>query len=351
MGREELGPDDSEIAKWNRQRYGNYGPDGRTRERQGRSDERLFERFDQTVDGLQTLVSRHRRGEDVWEWEIRMTCPSLPAGFSVGAESALSLAGQWFTGGDLQTGDDDFDRAIHLQGEPTVLASLHSKNRRRITRLVAEGGLIGGGGLTVDLQSRSSEVPRKALRRYSHLLKSIAGKQKLLGRCASIIREDPIRGVRARLLILLCELQGERVQAALAVGVLMDLQTPDRWVSKLLAVLPPQIVGEVAGLLDAPALLRASKCVATGALAVPWIAGLSTRGRHVDLPHLLSLRDGWLIHADVKKAASEAIAGINARLGAPSEGGVSLVEPVGGAVSVADAASGQVSMGRKHPKG
>lgn len=167
-------------------------------------------RMEGRIDGVAVEVAIAYSQTDVGNLVTRFTIrsPSIPPHLSVRAEGLLTRVGAALGMGDLQTGDRDFDDAVHVTGEEIeTLSLLDGEARRLLSRFVANGrGRIEAGELIFErpLFLRDSESIVRRARALVRLARQLGRKKETVA--AALLRnvqkeEDP--GVRSRILQVL----------------------------------------------------------------------------------------------------------------------------------------------------
>lgn len=302
--------------------------------------------------------------------------------------------------GDVLTGDTTFDGKVWVTGDPTtIMAIMDSATRRLVQRFTQRGGTLGKGTLSLTCRLATSATPKDVLREMralTDLAQRLEVGADAAARLARNALGDPVTQVRARCLELLAERFAThdvtrstlrsalsdrdplvRTTAACRLGpegrpVLLAILAKAQTAASTLALavralgaeLPPDLLARLLRLAGArrhPELAQAVLealppsvgpevagevlgFVQTGPAELQPLA-LATVGRIGSVALVLDLRaiaNDRQRPADVRRAARDAIAMIQARSGAAA-GDLALADGGAGTVSLATG-DGRVSL-------
>jgi hypothetical protein len=281
---------------------------------------------------------------------------------------------QAMTGQDPQVGDPAFDSAVLVRGEaPLLNALLDVETRRAVQRTTtfSHARVLAG---EASFEERGHDLTTERISAMLGIVEDLARRlrpptpQEIPARLAEIARKDPIPGVRRICLGLL-----ERADPPVAAEVSRALcfhpdPTLRLHAARILGDLEAFRAASPAALrayapYDPDGLARALARIGDEAPLVALLEGTDTKVQFAVLHALarvgtvravepiLPLTRGLFGHDDVRSAARNAVASIQARAGGDGAGRVALVEDAGiGAVSVAGEA-GAVSVPEERRKG
>lgn len=293
---------------------------------------------------------------------------------------------------DVLTGDPEFDALVWVKGDPTtIVAAFDGGTRRLATRFTQRGAILMQGVLRAPSRLGRSAAPAQvvaAMRSLVELARRLAIQNELAVRLARNANRDPVARVRANCLDQLAERFPRddgttrafrsalsdrdplvRVTAARHLGaagrpVLLSIVAKAQTATSTLVMavqalgahLPPGVTARilrrsaslrkphlVRSVLDAlPATIdpRVAEEVARFAhscsteLQVPALTTLGRIGSVALVPRLRALADDRLRPREMRRAAREAIAAIQARAGGTA-GELALAEGNAGAISLA----------------
>jgi hypothetical protein len=132
----------------------------------------------------------------------------IPADLVLGAEGLATRVTKLVEGEDLLTGDQAFDAAVLVRGEPgTTLAVLDRNSRPAVLDAVRRGVRVAAGCVSQEVSGRletSAEVI-KAVQPQIELARKLSLPTNLVGRLSAQAHRDPVAGARSRCLGLLAD--------------------------------------------------------------------------------------------------------------------------------------------------
>lgn len=123
----------------------------------------------------------------------------IPHRIGLRPESIASAIAKSLGEPDVETGDEDFDRAVLVEGNPPLLSALLDVDTRRRLRWLVGVGLRVEGGRVVLGHTAYTEDPRSLASRVTELLelaRSLVEPPGLVNLLARNACQDPLRGVR-----------------------------------------------------------------------------------------------------------------------------------------------------------
>ena len=253
-----------------------------------------------------------------------------------------------FGGKNLELGDPHFDLDVRAEGpEDALLPLLDNETRSAVLAVVGFGGHIADDAVELEVgDSDGREGLTRALMAALHAAQGLRHSDDAVARMTAIARNDPVADVRRRYLTYLARNHPEHRLAHEAFREALqstDARTRIGTAVALGAHLTAALVALAAipDPLAEPTLttVLASEDADLRVLAVEALGQVGT------IVSVAALRAAVEAHGDLKRAARQAIAAIQARLPGASPGQVSLAEGESGQVSLASGAeAGQVSL-------
>jgi hypothetical protein len=160
------------------------------------------ERLVGTLEGCLIEVTGEGRGATI-------TAGSLPAGVALRPQRFDGVVGRALSGGEIEVGDPEFDRAVLVRGpERVMLAALDARTRARVAQGLGERLEVGDGQARrrlyhADITRLSREAPALAL--LAAAFRQAAADP--VPGLARNLREDPLPAVRRRNLEVLLRLR------------------------------------------------------------------------------------------------------------------------------------------------
>jgi len=308
------------------------------------------------------LAWRVRRGQFSADGALEVRCAGVPLDLLIRA-SAEGRVDRSNTA-DLTTGDDAFDAALQVAGDPTWLRPrLDSDLRGELLTLTRDGGRVSEGFVGFAHAEASTLSALLGRARLAVAVRRSLDPRRDAPSLADLARTDPVAGVRREAALalrgsapgsfraLVPDLMKDRAVRVRALGVAFLAESGP--LRRLLA----STVDEVA-LMDGLTAVRALRVAGTEPAVIALLGHTAARvrraaaealgevGRGASIGPLRRLAEPVLEAAEVRAAARAALQQVEARVGPEGQGRVSLADGAGtGAVTLpAEAASGKLSL-------
>lgn len=304
---------------------------------------------------IDTYTTGSGKSKSTWT-RFRITDPTALSSGSVGQEGLFSGVGKLVQGDDIQVGDPKVDGALLLRGmSDDIVARFGPEARKAVTKAVVHGWELSGGTWMTRRRGRMTNALE--MQRVMALGMDTVISTRLPGTVAQALMEralfDPLQTARLRCVEELIadnhRFTDAQREQLLASGGLVALAMAESMGSdgvptlrralqggsgeiRLRAALALAKVGE-GGLTVESTLLAALQVDEYRPLA---IEALGAVGTVESVPRLTPIAEEWM--GSSRHEARAAIRAIQSRLVGAEAGQVSLVETVGGEVSVADPA-------------
>ena len=263
----------------------------------------------------------------------------IPEDLRIVPETSASLMWQRVRGSDVQTGDADFDGEANLSGPPAwIVAALNARARGQVRTLLADGGRVEAGRVTVRM---SITRPRHLVSQTRHLLKlarrlslpDIEVTHQLIRRAQRAVGEPKRRAAVTQLIGHAAFIKhfGDlaRVEAHLAKGNAADVAAGQQLRLAWLSGNPERIV-------DLPEAIVLNAMAGTSAVRLAAIERLGAIGTALSIAPLTAASRGLFTSSRIKAAARDALEAVVLRVGEVAAGGLALSEDTSGHLALRD---------------